>query len=459
MQGRRGDHRPCRRDGRVVADRRRRELRVRAQLPGHRRDRRVAGRRPAAFGTRVVGVIVHLQARAGPVRRGRRPPARGARRSCGRRARERGLYEAARREAERATALLEFSRQLVERRGHGRGRRPHRRAARHATLGVAAASLWFQDAGDGGPRRATHGYSELDAGAASPDAVDRRAGGRSSPRGAVRRRRGTTTRRCTAQLDARRTLRDRAADAGRWPSRLHRGRRPRRTARSTSGSCASSRESRTRPSSHSTNAGNFAEPRADVPRDGRGARERARGERRVHVLARPLDHGLSLKVGEGLGLEGAQLKRLELGALFHDIGKIGIPETILSKPGPLTPTNARSSRCIPSSARRSSRRSTGSKRCGRSCVTVTSATTATAIPTGCRRGDPDRVADHPRLRRVPRDDDRPPVPQAALRRPRRCAGWRRRPGRSSTRASSRSACVCSLAARSDAIRSASPALR
>jgi diguanylate cyclase (GGDEF)-like protein len=46
---------------------------------------------------------------------------------------------------------------------------------------------------------------------------------------------------------------------------------------------------------------------------------------------------LALKVGQELGLEGASLKRLELGALFHDIGKIGIPETILSKPGPLTP--------------------------------------------------------------------------------------------------------------------------
>jgi HD-GYP domain-containing protein (c-di-GMP phosphodiesterase class II) len=46
---------------------------------------------------------------------------------------------------------------------------------------------------------------------------------------------------------------------------------------------------------------------------------------------------LALKVGEELGLEGTSLKRLELGALFHDIGKIGIPETILAKPGPLTP--------------------------------------------------------------------------------------------------------------------------
>src|SRR5205085_3805643 len=45
---------------------------------------------------------------------------------------------------------------------------------------------------------------------------------------------------------------------------------------------------------------------------------------------------LALKVGEEVGLAGNDLKRLELGALFHDIGKIGIPSEILSKPGPLT---------------------------------------------------------------------------------------------------------------------------
>jgi diguanylate cyclase (GGDEF)-like protein len=42
-----------------------------------------------------------------------------------------------------------------------------------------------------------------------------------------------------------------------------------------------------------------------------------------------------LEVGAELGIEGRDLKRLELGALFHDIGKIGIPSDILRKPGPL----------------------------------------------------------------------------------------------------------------------------
>ncbi len=45
---------------------------------------------------------------------------------------------------------------------------------------------------------------------------------------------------------------------------------------------------------------------------------------------------MALAVGAELELDGRALKRLELGALFHDIGKIGIPSDILAKPGPLT---------------------------------------------------------------------------------------------------------------------------
>jgi len=45
---------------------------------------------------------------------------------------------------------------------------------------------------------------------------------------------------------------------------------------------------------------------------------------------------MSLLVGRELALDRDALKRLELGALFHDIGKIGVPSEILQKPGPLT---------------------------------------------------------------------------------------------------------------------------
>jgi diguanylate cyclase (GGDEF)-like protein len=45
---------------------------------------------------------------------------------------------------------------------------------------------------------------------------------------------------------------------------------------------------------------------------------------------------LALRVGRELGLDELRLKRLELGGLLHDIGKIGVPGDLLSKPGRLT---------------------------------------------------------------------------------------------------------------------------
>lgn len=45
---------------------------------------------------------------------------------------------------------------------------------------------------------------------------------------------------------------------------------------------------------------------------------------------------LACLLGEAMGLNGHQLKALERGALLHDIGKIGISDTILHKPGKLT---------------------------------------------------------------------------------------------------------------------------
>lgn len=44
----------------------------------------------------------------------------------------------------------------------------------------------------------------------------------------------------------------------------------------------------------------------------------------------------SVLIGEKLGIPEDQLKTLKIGGLFHDIGKIGIPDSILLKPGKLT---------------------------------------------------------------------------------------------------------------------------
>jgi hypothetical protein len=44
---------------------------------------------------------------------------------------------------------------------------------------------------------------------------------------------------------------------------------------------------------------------------------------------------LARRVGRRLGMTGSELWLLELGARLHDVGKIGIPDAILNKPGPL----------------------------------------------------------------------------------------------------------------------------
>jgi len=45
---------------------------------------------------------------------------------------------------------------------------------------------------------------------------------------------------------------------------------------------------------------------------------------------------IAVRLGKELGLSPKQLKALERGALLHDIGKIGVADSILLKPGPLT---------------------------------------------------------------------------------------------------------------------------
>jgi putative nucleotidyltransferase with HDIG domain len=44
---------------------------------------------------------------------------------------------------------------------------------------------------------------------------------------------------------------------------------------------------------------------------------------------------LAVQLGERLGLSPSRMRRLAIGGLLHDIGKLSIPEEILGKPGPL----------------------------------------------------------------------------------------------------------------------------
>ncbi|PYN18206.1 MAG: two-component system response regulator, partial [Candidatus Rokuibacteriota bacterium] len=48
-------------------------------------------------------------------------------------------------------------------------------------------------------------------------------------------------------------------------------------------------------------------------------------------------HGYALATAREYGVPDADLTDLAHGVLLHDIGKIGIPDAILLKPGPLTP--------------------------------------------------------------------------------------------------------------------------
>ncbi|MGH2489967.1 MAG: GAF domain-containing protein [Candidatus Limnocylindria bacterium] len=45
---------------------------------------------------------------------------------------------------------------------------------------------------------------------------------------------------------------------------------------------------------------------------------------------------LARTIGDEMRMSADQLRRVQVGALLHDIGKIGVPDAILNKPGPLT---------------------------------------------------------------------------------------------------------------------------
>ena len=103
---------------------------------------------------------------------------------------------------------------------------------------------------------------------------------------------------------------------------------------------------------------------------------------------------LALAIGRELGLSQAELDLLGHAALFHDIGKLAIPDAILLKPASLTPTRSgRSCRATQRRARASSTASASSATPSPRSATITSASTAPAtrrrlegedIPLGAR---------------------------------------------------------------------------
>jgi putative nucleotidyltransferase with HDIG domain len=61
--------------------------------------------------------------------------------------------------------------------------------------------------------------------------------------------------------------------------------------------------------------------------------ERKDGSARDHTVA---VSRIAVQVATHLGIEGDALRRIELGALLHDVGKLNVPDRILSKPTRLT---------------------------------------------------------------------------------------------------------------------------
>ena len=248
-----------------------------------------------------------------------------------------GLYESARREAERATALLEFSRQLSSAEGMDAVvDRIVELSAR--TVGSPRASVWFQEAARGEIRvRATHGYSDLDRERLARMHFDHEVAEAffsvKEPFVVTDEQREAITGARDVEMGKPFAVAPLTLDGGRLGciavASAEDGDFTERQLRLLAGVAHQAKLAL-------TNAGNFR------------SLEKTFLET-VEALANALEANdeytssharwitdLSLKVGAGLGLDTRALKRLELGALFHDIGKIGIPEAILSKPGPLT---------------------------------------------------------------------------------------------------------------------------
>lgn len=60
------------------------------------------------------------------------------------------------------------------------------------------------------------------------------------------------------------------------------------------------------------------------------------GKDRFAVSHSPATAMLAVAVAQHLGMKGRTLRRFEYAALLHDVGKVGLPGTVLHKPGPLT---------------------------------------------------------------------------------------------------------------------------
>jgi hypothetical protein len=90
---------------------------------------------------------------------------------------------------------------------------------------------------------------------------------------------------------------------------------------------------------------------------------------------------LAGRLAQQLGMSEGEIRGVKTAALLHDIGKLAVPEYILSKPGPLTAEEFARVRPTRASAPRSSRTCRSPTRWCRSSARITSAGTARATRT------------------------------------------------------------------------------
>ena len=92
---------------------------------------------------------------------------------------------------------------------------------------------------------------------------------------------------------------------------------------------------------------------------------------------------IAVAIGEELGLSKDRIDALRLGALFHDIGKLAVPDAVLTKPArPDRETSSTRSRSDSEDGARIVGKFGPLRATFRSSGTITSAGTAGAIRTG-----------------------------------------------------------------------------
>ena len=98
---------------------------------------------------------------------------------------------------------------------------------------------------------------------------------------------------------------------------------------------------------------------------------------------------LAVQVGEELGLSARRLRHLAIGGLLHDIGKLGVPDAILKKPGPLDDDEFDGRQAAPRARHETARRARRLRRqaSAASCATTTSGWTARGYPRRAARRD------------------------------------------------------------------------